>query len=51
MNNPINSANWRARYIKRGGSEKGLRELYLMYERTFNKLELIGIKWSDSPFF
>lgn len=47
MINPINSANWRARYIKRGGTEKGLRELYLMYERTYNELEYMGVNWND----
>ena len=45
--NPVNSSSWRARYIKYGGTEKGLRELYLMYERTFNKVECIGVKWDD----
>lgn len=45
--NPVNSASWRARYIKRGGNEKGLRELFLMYERSFNVLEVLGVKWSD----
>lgn len=47
MNNPINSASWRARYIKRGGNEKGLRELYLMHEFSFNRVEFMDVNWND----
>jgi hypothetical protein len=45
--NPINSSSWRARYIRRGGNEKGLRELYLMYEKSFNGVEVINVNWRD----
>ncbi len=45
--NPINSTTWRARFIKRGGTEKELRELYLMFERSFNRPEEVEIKWCD----
>ena len=46
-NNPVNSTSWRARYIRRGGNEKGLRGLYLMYEKSFNRVEVMGVNWGD----
>lgn len=45
--NPINSASWRARFIQRGGNEQELRELYLMYEWSFNRVEVLGVEWCN----
>lgn len=33
--------------MRRGGNEQELRELYLMYEWSFNRVDELGVRWSD----